>query len=163
TTPFRYRDVSGEIVTGDGAKFAELTNGAVLTNTLVATPESLYFEWLKPTTNTQNPLIADYIRSKVEGAEPAPLYMDQVDGKGWGLFCERDLEPGEYIGEYIGFLLPSDGIDSKYGMSRIDGESKRNLLPMANDGLPNMERYPLSDFKGYGVRFPFITHEKVLA
>ena len=69
--------------------------------------------------------------------------------RGLGLY----LVGGGYVGQerqvqVDDVLLAEDGANSEYRLARVDGKEMRNLLAMANDGLPNMSRWPQSDSRG---------------
>lgn len=56
---------------------------------------------------------------------------------GWGVYADRDIQPGEIVVHYAGEYVKKDS-KSVYYAEHVDGKNFRNLGPLVNDGIPNL-------------------------
>lgn len=158
-----------------GRKFQELT-GARFVNEMQCTPHQLLSQWRWSHEHVpvgQSFLFTNSILSKL--TIPPIHQMKKViqdssghplsHSPGYGLFAATNLNPGDYIGEYLGawedYLTPSPySLACEIG-GGIEAKDERNGIPVINDGFPNVILVPVDNYKGLQRRDFFVTSEKV--
>lgn len=140
---FNYFDETSQQVIHNASalKFSELTQTQFVQESLV-THEYLIDQWENFSGDDFNRSLFVCLKSYVEKnytkykAAPPAIYLKR-SSLGWGVYADRDIQPGEIVVHYAGEYVGKDP-ESAYYAGHVDGKNFRNLGPLVNDGIPNL-------------------------
>lgn len=161
--------IEHETTVGTAANFEALTKAKLLAE-ISMTKEALYDEWRLGKVRAQNAreLALDKFASPYYFAylkRPPLLGIQKMEARGvdagYGLVAGERIEKGAVVCEYLGEKVPLETAKNAYSFGPINGEKKRGLGGMIQDGFPNL--FPLFLFRkrGAAIRIVFVALDAI--
>ncbi len=138
----------------DGVEFCEQT-GATFVDGVKLRPQTAMRIWAEETKgeNASRPNLSKTNLDVASRRSPyTDFYIKKISDKygnnlGFGLFANRDFQPGEVLSLYEGEWA-FEGHNPEYQLTKIDATKLRGYLGFAADGAPNAFVVPLPDRHG---------------
>lgn len=151
--PFKlYEEKAGKIQEISNQRFSEITGGATPVKSMFASPEVLAALWEKI------PEKKNFFEASLKDAVEAFDFQDKLflkeislsnGNKTYGVFCKEPIKEGQGVLIYNGEQLKDENTpDLEYKMGTVSAKKFRGLMPMVNDGPPNLAGIPAYDFLG---------------